>query len=361
MSRSEVFVGNRRYVIVPDVRGRDRVFIRGTVTDDADGRAMAREVTAVGTEPLVFSARSASEIALAGNPNLAFTDPSSPTQVDVRLSADGYRETVQTVTIPAFPILPHETEFALRRLPVAILGRVFGRTPGPNPTFDPVPGALVTITPTPAPTGERPLLLRQPLRQSPGAGATLRARMLAPATPLDTIAATAQGIAFVPVDDGTGVVAGQVVRFGPAHRRTYAEIRQVIPHPDRPAPASLIELTEPFAGPIPSGAELERFTPGGFTGGAASPVGPAFAGESVIWLDVLPAVGDVIVVQEAGQPNRYHDVDALTGPAGDYLIDGLARHGAPEFAVSAAGFTTSTASYAVARLGASPLDWYLVP
>jgi hypothetical protein len=361
MRGTPVSVGGRLYEVIPDLVGQDRVFVIAAVTDDADGRAMAREVTLASSEPLVFTAQSDREVALAGNPHLAFIDRSLPHTVAVTLRAEGYRTLGASVTIPAFAPLPHRQDFAPRRLPFTLTGRVYGRTAGPTPSFEPLPGATVALSPLPAPGGELPLLLRQPLRADPGAGATIRRRGLAAEAPLNAVSEAVAGEAFLAVADGTGVAAGQVLRVGPAHRRFYGEIAQVIAHPDLAAPAALIRLTEGLVGTIRAGTAIERFAPGGFSGSTGNFVGAAFAGEAVLWLDALPAAGGVLVVREAGRPDRYHDADALTGPAGDYLVEGIARIGEPTLEVGAAGFTTKATAYRVARLGAGPLDWYLVP
>ena len=68
MRGNEVTVGGRRYEVIPDLRGRDRIFVVGSVVDDAEGRAIARAVGLTTSEPLVFSAPSAREIARGNRP-----------------------------------------------------------------------------------------------------------------------------------------------------------------------------------------------------------------------------------------------------------------------------------------------------
>ncbi|WP_299628773.1 hypothetical protein [uncultured Tateyamaria sp.] len=361
MRGTAVISGGRTYHVVPDVVGRDRIFITGQVSDDADGRAMAREVQVTSPEPLLFAARSDSDIGLAGNAATVFSDRSVPHATTVTLSAEGYRARVQNITIPAFAPLPLRVDFAMRAAPFAIGGRVYGRTVGPTPTYEPVPGATLSISPLPAPGGELPLLLRQPLRAAPGAGATLRRRAIAPQADVVVFEDAQAGQAFVAMTDGTGVSAGQLLRTGPEHRRIYAQISQVLAHPDQPAPAALARLSEPLIGTIATGTTMNRFTLGGFSGANAALVGESFAGEAVLWLEALPASGGVLVLRAAGQPDRYHDAQIVTGPAGDYRVPGFARIGVPTLEVSAPGLTTDSAALAVATLRAGPVDWYLVP
>ncbi|MDJ0628966.1 MAG: hypothetical protein QNJ44_11960 [Rhodobacter sp.] len=361
MSGTQVTIGTRRFEVVPDITGRDRVFVAGAVTDDADGRSIARSVALTSSEPMAFAARSDSEIAVAGNPNVLFADRTVAHSVTVTLEAPGYRLLQQSVVLPAFAALPVRQDFALRRLPVTITGRIFGRTVGPTPSFEPLPDATVALSPVPADGGELPLLLRQPLRADPGAGATLRRRAVAAQPALTVIEDAAAGQNSVVVADPLGSAPGDLLRIGAAHRGVYAEIRDIAAHPDRPAPAALVRMTEALVAPVRADATLDRFTPGGFSGPTGNLVGTAFAGEAVVWLDTLPASGGVLVLREAGLPDRYHDAHVPTGPGGDYRIDGLARIGTPVFEVSAPGFTTATNPYNAARLGAGPLDWYLVP
>lgn len=362
MSGAAVSVGSRSYLVTPDIPGRDLAFIIGEVLDDADGRAMAREVDVASDEPLTFAASSQREFALAGNPAVALADRTIAHAVTVSLQAKGYRPATDTVTIPAFPVLPQRHNMALRRLPFTVSGRVFGRHAGPPPSYDLLPGAIVTLSPIPGPGGELPLLLRQPLRADPGVGASIRRRAATVQAPLAALADAAAGDLFVEIADGSALTVGDLLRVGPEHRRFHAEVAEVIAHPDRPAPAALVRLTEGLAGAIANGAAIDHLTLGGYSGSTGHFVGAAFAGEAVLWLDTLPSTASgVLVVREGGLPDRHHDANVLSNADGDYRIDGFARIGTPTFAVGAAGFTTRTSSYPAARIGAGPLDWYLVP
>jgi hypothetical protein len=362
MSGALVSVGSRSYLVTPDIPGRDLAFIIGEVLDDADGRAMAREVDVSSDERLTFAARSQREFALAGNPAVALADRSIAHAVTVTLQARGYRRAVATVTVPPFPVLPHRQDMALRRLPNTVSGRVFGRHAGAPPSYDLLPAATVSLSPIPAAGGELPLLLRQPLRADPGAGASIRRRAATVQAPLAALADAAAGELFVEIADGSALAAGDLLRVGPDHRRFHAEVAEVIAHPDRPAPAALARLTEGLAGAIANGAAIDRLTLGGYSGATGHFVGAAYAGEAVLWLDALPSTASgVLVVREAGLPDRHHDANVPTNAAGDYRIDGFARIGEPTFAVGATGFTTKTGSFPAARIGAGSLDWYLVP
>jgi len=362
MSSTIVTVGTRAYRVVPDLPARHQAFIIGEVLDDTDGRAMAREVAVSSYERLVFSARSNREIALVGSLGVAFLDRTIAHSVAVTLSAAGYRRVLETVTIPPFPTLPLRHDFAMRRLPFTISGRVFGLTGGLPATYEPLPGATIALSPLPAPGGELPLLLRQPLRADLGAASTIVHLATSAVGTLTAIAPATTGTSVVAVADGSAATPGDLLRVGGEHRRFYAEIAQVIAHPDRPAPAALLFLTEALAGSIPDGGAVEQLTLGAASGSTGSFVGRAFAGEAVVWLDALPdTTGGVLRIAEPGQPARYVDANAVTGPAGDYLVSGIARIATPTFEISAPGFTTRTEAYPAARIRSGPLDWYLVP
>ncbi|MGJ8589596.1 MAG: hypothetical protein ACSHXW_15715 [Yoonia sp.] len=361
MTQRSVIHGNRTYEVTPDFEARDRVFVIGSLTDDADGRAIARQAMMAANETIVFTASSERAVALAGNPHLAFADRGIAHDVSVTFRAEGYRDATHDITIPAMQSFPMRQDFTMRRRPIVLQGRVFGRVAGPPPADLHLPGATISLEPVADGAGNFPLLLRQALRADQAPGATLRRRAIAAASALHVIGPAARGQRFVGVVDGTAVGPGQVLRFGPEERPNYAEVVAVLAHPDFPAPAALLELTEPLLTTLRAGTALARFILGGFSGPSSTLAGQSFAGEAVLALSVLPSAGGVLVLREAGQPDRYHDADAICGDAGDYLIAGLARVGAPSFVMSAAGFATQTRAFPLDRLGQSPLNWVLSP
>lgn len=354
-----VTVGAREYAVYFDRVPTRRCVVAGRLTDDADGRPIAREARIVVDEPLLRPEYSDDSYGLAGDPDVALADMTVPHNLTFIVSAPDYREGLFTVTVPASPTGPVVRDVALRRLPARVSGRVLGRTAGPNPTYLPVAGALIDITGPTGPGGEKPLLLGQPLRRDPGPGATLRGRGLT-AQPLRTAAADARsGQERLVLADGGGVVAGQLLRFGPPERRHWAEVADIIPDPDRPAPAALVTLVEPLAGSVGAGDSVAPFAAGAFSGSVGTPQGPAFAGEALLWVDAIPAGGDVVVLREAGFPHQYYDRGVFSGPGGDYEIHGFARLGSCEMTVTAAPFIPQMRVVPAARLAA--LDWRLAP
>jgi len=356
-----VAIGGRDYAVTFDGAARRLAFVTGALRDDADGRGIAREALLLCDEHLLGAALSDSDYALTGDVQVALTDRSVPHVLSLRVSASGYRPLPASINVPAFPALPVRHDLVLRRMPSEVRGRVLGKSAGPTPEFLPVVGAQITVSGPVGPGGELPLLLAQPLTFDLIAGATLRVRALAPQPGVVALDPALMGDALVALADGTGVAAGTLLHFGAPGRGFWAEVALVVAHPDRPAPATLAWLTEPLSGSISSGAAIAAFAKGAFSGATATPVGTAYAGEALVWVDALPGAGDVLVLRQPGHPDRYHERDVLSGPAGDYLIRGFARMGTVELRVSAAGFVTQTRSLPPRRILSGPLDWLLVP
>jgi hypothetical protein len=354
-----VTAGGHLYAVRYDRVPKRHCVVTGALTDDADGRSLARDARISVDEPLLRVEFSDEGYGLAGDPDVALADASIPHPLVLVVTAPGYRDGLFNVTVPALPTGPVVRHLALRRLPFEAGGQVLGLVPGP--AYAPVAGAFIDLIGPAGPGGELPLLLAQPLRRDPGPAATLRQRSLA-AQPLRIAAVPAvAGDGQLVLADGGGVAAGQLLRFGPPERRHWAEVAEVLPDPDRPAPAALVRLVEPLAGSVAAGDTVAPFAPGAFTGPTAIPSGVAFAGEGVLWVDVLPTGGDVLALREAGLPHQYHDVGVTSGLDGDYALHGLARLGSCDVTVAAAGYTFQMRNVPAARLAAAPLDWRLAP
>lgn len=356
-----VTAGAHDYSVRFDRVPRRHCVVTGRITDDSDGRSLAREAHVLIGEPLLRVEFSDEGYALAGDPDVALADKSIPHPLTLLVSAPGYREALANAIVPAMPTGPVVRDVNLRRLPAETRGQVLGLGPGPNPVFAPVAGARIALSGPVGPGGELPLLLAQPLRRDPGPGSTLRGRSLAAQPPRVAAAPASGGDGEFVLVDGTGVAAGQLLRFGRPERRHWAVVADVLPDPDRPAPANLVRLVDPLAGSVAAGDPVEPFTPGAFIGATGTPQGPAFAGEAVIWLDALPEGGDVLALREAGLPHQYHDRGVTTGPAGDYRIIGLARLGSATLTAEAGGFASQIKILPASRLAAATLDWRLQP
>jgi hypothetical protein len=355
-----VTAGSNSYMVAYDGTLIWHAVATGEILDDADGTPIAGGCSLIADEPLLKVRLSDDRYALMGDPDIVFTDQSIPHPVVVQVTLDGYRPVLTTLTVPAYPSGPLVQDIELRRLPFTLRGRVFGLTGGLNPAFDPVAAAEIDVIGPPGPAASLPLLLRQPLRETLGPGAKLRGRALAAIASVTAAAPALAGDDHIALADGTGVAATQLLRFGSAERGHWAEVASVQPDPDRPAPASLAWTTEPLSGSVDPALPIARFTPGALSGPTGNPVGAAYQGEALVYLDAIPSGGDVVRITEPGKPDRYHARGAVSDALGDYLIEGIARLGTVTFQVAAGGFTTQTLDIPTALLRASPLDWRLV-
>ncbi|TIX49639.1 hypothetical protein [Alteraurantiacibacter aquimixticola] len=358
---AQISAGGRTYAVCRDGEGRRLAFVVGQLLDDADGTGLARQAILSCDEPLLGIAQSDKEYALAGERGVALVDESVAHNLPVTVRVPGYRDASTTITVPAFAARPIRLDLALRRRPQTIRGRVLGHGAGANPPLLPVAGASLTISGPSLPGGELPLLLRQPLPVDPAPGATLRSRALAAQPELSLIEPAERDSQAISIADPQAAGPGTIIRLGPAEGGFWAEIAQLVAHPDRAAPAVLALLTAPLTGSAPNGSTIDAFSLAGYSGSVATPQGPCHAGEAVIWVNSLPAASAVLVLRQPGQPDRYFDRDAISGPLGDYTIHGFARMDLPELRVSAAGFATQSRTLPVARALSGDLDWVLAP
>lgn len=358
---ARVAAAGREYDVVFDWPARRLAFVTGALSDDAEGGGIAAFARLRCDEELLGMALSERTYALTGDAQVALLDRSVAHVVSVQATAPGYRPLQASITVPAFAPLPVEQDLALRGLPTNARGRVLGKSSGPNPEFLPVAGARLTLTGPTGPGGELPLLLAQPLGRDLVAGAALRARSVTPQPAVTALEPAVPGDTHVALVDGGGVGPGTLLYVGAPGRGFWAEVARTFAHPDRPAPASWAWLTEPLSGSVAAGAVIATFAKAGFVGAAVTPVGEGYAGECVLWVDALPGAGDVLVLSQPGHPDRHHDRDVITGPSGDYLINGFARMGVAELQVSAVGLLTQTRSLPARRIVSGPLDWLLLP
>lgn len=356
-----VSVGPRTYAVAYDRTIARRCFATGSIRDDANGTAIAAAAAIAIDDPLLRGVVGEVDYAVIGDPDVALVDASVAHAVTLTITREGYRPAAVALTVPPFPTGPIRRDVVLRRLPVPVRGRVFGRSGAVPPDFHPVADARIDVTGPVGPGGERPLLLAQPLGRDLGGGATLRGRALTPLADVNAAAGAARGEDRIVLVDGAGVAAGQLLRFGTRARGHWAEIAGVAPDPDRAPPATIAWTTTNLAASVSAGLPIRRFAKNALTGPTATPVGQGCAGESILWVDALPVGGDVLVLREAGFVDAYVDRAVTSDAAGDYAIDGFARMGTAEITVSAAGFAAQTRDFPATSLAGEALDWRLLP
>lgn len=361
MTDATILTAGHRYDVVYDLTLRTLAFVTGAVTDDGDGRAVAPPYSVAVDEPLLLADAHDFGFALTGDPDVVFTDTSVPHPLAVAIEAQGYRPAALAVTIPAGPVFPIAAPVALRREPVRLTGQVTVLASGAA-----VAGAHVTISGPPLPAPRRAVLLGQPLAADLKPGAALQGHWVSAVgspVPVKTAqAAAAAGAMEILVDDRQALATGQLLRLGPPERAHWVKIATVSATPANMALPGTVALTAPLPGSLRLGDSVAPFALGALDGPLCAPIGAAFAGEAVVILNNLPG-GDVVVITDAGEPDRYALVGVLTGPRGDYAANGMARLAAPVLTVAASGFATQNRVCPLPRAprADATADWRLKP
>lgn len=351
MTHAVVITSGRRYEVAIDRIGRRIVFLRGAVTDDADGATLPPPWRVGVDEPLLDATDHETGYALAGDPDVALTDRTTPHALTLDFAVEGYRSAALAVTIPANPILPVLAPVALRRSPGSLSGRIAAQATGL-----PVPAARIALTGPALPAPARAVLLSPPLAADLTPAATLRGRAIAPVVspvPIKTGRAAAAGEIEIELDDVQGLAGPQLLRIGPDERAHWVQIDML------PGAPNVVRLTAPLAISVREGDPVAPFTLGAAVGANVNLLGEAFAGEAIVIGDANPG-GTVIAVTDAPAPVRFHQRDVAAGPAGDYRIAGLARLATMRLTVSAGGFNNQSRTFPLSRSSAAGrLDWLL--
>jgi hypothetical protein len=346
---------NRVYGVTYDEAIRFSAFATGRLTDDSGMLLDDSAIDVSVDEPLLTANVVNHHYALSGNPSVALTDRNIAYNLAVAVTISGYRPLRQIVTVPANVPLPVVQPLAVRREPVSASGRVMRLADGTG-----VASARITISGPPLPVPQQAILLSQPLTADLSTGATLRGRTLVSRSAISVGKAGLAGDIEIEVSNRTGLAAGQLLRFGPAHHGFWGEIAQVAAIPPNPALPGIVRLTEALRNSVQAAMAVQVFDAGAFAGPVATPVGQAFAQEAVVIADAIPT-GDVIVVRDPPASDRFHDRDILSNAEGDYLVQGLSRLKTFELRVSAAGFANQNRRIPASRIAHAPVDWQLTP
>jgi hypothetical protein len=355
-----VTTAGHRYEIAFDRTARTLVFVMGAVVDDADGQIVAPPYRVGVDEPLLYASDHDAGYALAGDAEAVLTDTTVAHPLTIDLDCDGYRPAVLNLVVPVNPVFPIRAPIALRRAPLRLTGRIAALATGL-----PVAGARLSITGPALPAPQRAVLLAQPLGADLTPAATLQGHaVVAVASPVAIKTATVlaqAGADEIGIDDRQNLAAGQMVLLGPPEAPHWAEIAAVSTTPANPALPGTVRLTAPLARSLRLGDAVAPFTLGAPVGPACTLIGAAFAGEAVVILNNFPS-GDVVAISDALSVTRYAAFGIVSGPLGDYAIDGLARLASPVLTVAAAGFATQNRPFPLPRSQvAATFDWRLTP
>lgn len=353
MTHVVVIAAGRRYEVAIDRIGRRIVFLRGAVTDDADGAMLPPPWRIAVDEPLLDASDHETGYAVAGDPEVALIDRTTPHALTLDVTAENYRSARRVVTIPANPILPVAAPVALRRLPSSIAGTIAAQATGL-----PVAGALIALTGPALPAPARAILLSQPLAADLTPAATLQGHAVLPVAspvPIKTGRSAAAGAIEIELDDVQALAASQLLRIGPDERVHWVEIAFL------PGAPNVVHLTAPLAVSVREGDAVAPFTLDVPLGPNVTLLGDAFAGEAIVIGDADPG-GTVLAVSDGTAPIRYHRRDVIAGPAGDYRIAGLVRLASLRLTVSAGGLGNQSRTFPLSRSPAvGRLDWRLPP
>jgi hypothetical protein len=356
-----VVSGGRAYEISYERNCVATVFVAGAVLDDAGNVSVLAPYRVTVDEPLLTASDHDIGYALAGDPDVALTDPTVPHVLNLTIEAEGFHRRDLVVTVPASPVFPMVGPTAfLRRRSVALRGRILALQTG-----NPIPGAVLSLTGPPLPAPQRAVLLSSPLTQSLSAAAVIRGRnLVSVASPVPdktaTVAAVA-GVTEIVLDDRQGLAAGQVLRLGPPERAHFASIAAVPPTPPNLTLPGPVTLTAPLARSVRFNDPATPFTLGANAGPLCHPIGETYVGESIVILDAQPA-GDVLRIVDPPNPVVYHAQGVTAGPDGAYGIAGVARLQSPVLRAAAPGFTPQTRTWPVRwDVPTSTLDWRLAP
>jgi hypothetical protein len=296
--------------------------ITGAVTDEIFGTLNAPGLAVeLGRADLNTKALANGIYVITGYPTQSFPQLTTTSYVvNYALSAPGFRDLPVTVTIPVNATFPVSAPAAaMRRLPVRIQGRVVSST-----TRLPISGAFVVSIDNPAaPPSVHTTALRSPLYFAHAIGASAQ-----------QVSTTATGSALLTQDvvggdqvlglsTRTGLAANSIVRltYASGVLLEYGVVDHLGPGAAS-APGQVflryaLNRSYPVAG---TAVDSINVTP---TGGAATLSTDADAGDGVLLASQLFSQ---TVALETGSPlAEVHEVGALSGSDGYYLLDGMGR------------------------------------
>lgn len=330
----------RRYQVVTDLHLPFLVLAWGRVTDLTTGRAPLTGIVA--TTDLPHSVVRVFEDGfwcVAGVPERCFEDLTIANSFIVALTLGGYTDETVMVNVSTNPVWPVDAGTQpLRPLPVRLQGRVIAKLTG----LPAANGRVITVDPVGPPLAPRPFLLRSTLKQDHTTaasiqGITLTALAFVPTRVLDQD--SQPGSAMFVINDRTGLVAGQVVRFQDDRSGEYGRIASISTVPVNPALPGEVILEAPMSKSFPRTTPLDVFTAGANVGPSRILQRAASAGEGVLQINDYPS-GDVLRLIEAGLFPEFHAPGALTDADGYFAIDGIARIARMFVGVEALGFAS---------------------
>ena len=276
------------------IRLRALARFRLTVNGDPEPRAFVRAVPVDDEAPEVRHRHVGQGVhVLYARPELAPLGP-------VALSVTGPGLRPSSFTLRLTSTLVDAGDLAISPVPIRVIGTVRS-TDGAL-----VPGASVTLA-DPRAGGPTPVALHTPVAQDHPIGARVEERTAVEGADLELQSEARAGQSYLRFADRGTLAAGDLVRFGPLERRSYARVRA------QPSARQLVRLA----------ADLVRGTAGPVRRVTLDPPStsatlarPARRGDGILWLST-PLAGTLRVEDEVVQAG-------LPLVDGGFVLDGVA-------------------------------------
>jgi hypothetical protein len=259
--------------------------------------------------------------AITGYPTQSFPKLSSTNYtVSYILSAPGYRDFPMTVTIPAnstFPVTAPAA--ALRLLPVRIQGRVVSAA-----SRAPISGASIVSVDNPAtPPTVHTTALRAPCYFAHAGGAAAQEVTTASTGSATLTQDVGGGAQVLNLSVRTGLVAGSIVSLNNSAgvRLEYGVVESLGPGADTSPGQVFLSNALNYSYPMATTAvSFVSITP---SGAAATLKADVDAGDGVLLASQL--FTQTVALESGGPLAEVHEVGALSGADGYYVLDGIGR------------------------------------
>lgn len=291
-------------------------FVIGRVVDEVTGLPLENATVRADRESVRTRVASGGYFAVSGSVDRLFPDLAIVGYtLTLTFRADGHREHVETINIPAgtlFPIV--HADVMLRPLPVRLEGRVVRES---NRTG--IAGATVAIKPP-----SNAVLLRTVAHLDHASGVNITPQTLTPLAPARSVdEAVIGGATVVQLDSVAGLAGNPILRFGLTPPE-YAVVDSI------DVPTRRVTLRHPLTRSYPLLAPV-RAVNAVAAGAAAATTRSIDAGDGVL---ILAAVMNPTSIEIAdGVKTEYHDANVIADADGFYAADGIT--GVPSLALRA--------------------------
>lgn len=323
MSATDVIAGELTYQVVDDLTASYGAIFTGALVDEITGGPIVSQPL-LSTDFPKLSLRIAQGGLISGAAYAEQVFPqlsSTAYTLNVRISAQSYRDAILTVNVPIAATFPVETTpVIMRRTPVRLQGRVVRAS-----DRAPLPGAVVASK-----SGTTPLL-RDTVRSEHAAGAAVVSLSFMNTGPARQLIATSPSSSDrLALSDNTGLSPGDQLQIGAGGSAAIYEVSAVGPEP------GLVVLTTALTATFAAGTSVQQVSPSAPSGNATLARG-SDAGDGVLMLSA--SLSDVAIAILDGPLTEYHWLSAISDADGRYRANGIEGAKSLELLCSAVGFT----------------------